>query len=257
MAKRYQFKNEHLKMLVYGQPGSGKTRLSASAALDPRLSPVLMLEAFGNPISISDYEKKPDIITLQEMKDFNAVYKWITEGQNPEATYAQKFDLNPPYETLIVDGLTEIQRFVIRTVQGGRRTKPGDLIGALGRQGFGQLLGTMLNWAIHFVGLDMNVILTSLEKKDQSPTYYKPLLWGQSGGEICGYVYSVVRLVSGLAAPKRLMSHKEDPLTDETDNVAFFKDTVLYYAKDQYYLQTEHMIDPTLTKIVDLMEQSS
>ena len=36
-----------------------------------------------------------------------------------------------------------------------------------------------------------------------------------------------------------------------------FRETATYYAKDQYGIKAAHMTDPTLTKILDLIERSS
>ena len=258
--RKYQFVDEKLKLLLYGQPGSGKTRTAATAAFDERMGNVLMLEAFGNPISIRDYPKKPDIITIEKMSDFNHPYQWITDGQDPNADFAKELDLKPPYSTLIIDGLTEIQRFVTRRVSGVEYTEPGDLATALTRQGFGQVLGTMLNWAVHFVRLDMNVILTSLEANqvnvDTGITHRHPLIWGQSGNEIAGYMFMVARLTNDLVGARLLMQETVDPVTDETSTVAFFKETPQYYAKDQYGITVSHLTDPTIGKILDLIDQS-
>lgn len=260
MSKKYEFSTtDGISMLIYGQPGSGKTRLSATAALDDRFGNVLMLEAFGNPISIREYKKKPDIVTIEAMEDFNDPYDWIVSGQPENDIIVSDFSLKPPYKTLIIDGLTEVQRFVIRKVTGVDYTGPGNLTPHLGRQGFGQLLGTMLNWAVHYVGLTqlgLNVILTSLEAQSGDPTFSRPLFWGQSGGEICGYVLMVLRLQTQLAAPRSLLTHPGDPIYDDSTNVAFFRETATYYAKDQYNLGVNHIVDPTMEKIMDLLERS-
>ena len=258
MAKRFKHEQAKFKAMIYGQAGTGKTRLSATAALDDRLAPALMLEAFGNPISLGDYEKIPDIITLEDLGDFNPVYEWIEKGQDPNAEYAKEMDLNPPYKTLIVDGLTEVQRFVMRQIRNEKLLHPGTLVNPLDWPGFNRLLGTMLNWAVHYVALDMNVILTSLEKGATEKDKIKPLLWGQSGLEMCGYVHQVIRLTTQLAAPKALLRDKDDPVRPKiTNNVAMFRETATYYAKDQYGITSHHMTDPTLTKILDLIERSS
>ena len=195
------------------------------------------------------------------MSDFNRPYEWIEAGQSPLHGFCEEFNLNPPYKTIIVDGLTEVQRFVINKVSNkGFATKPGTLTPRLDRQGFGQLLGTMLNWALHYVQLDINVILTSLEADKQAAGEMRkawPLLWGQSGNEICGYVYSVARLVTQLNAPKALLKAEVDKVTKQTQNVALFRETHQYYGKDQYGMSRYHITDPTMTRIMDLLERSN
>ena len=262
MANRYndpEPEDVKLKMLIYGKPGAGKTTLAASACYDPRMGRVLMLESFGNPIALRHQEKKPDIITIEDIKDFNEPYKWLSDGQDPNDSYARKHGLQPPYDTLIIDGLTEVQRFVIRKVIGTSYGGPGDMVGKLQRQGFGQILATMLNWAVHFVQLDMHVLLTTLEATrivQNEPTFAHPLLWGQLESEISGYFYAVTRVVQRLAAPKILMKADVDPMTKTTFNMALFKETLGYYAKEQYGFVAPHVTDPTILKIMDLVERS-
>lgn len=255
----FVFEDEPLKALIYGMPGAGKTWLAYSAVDDPRLQKVLVLEAFGNPISVRRWKTKPTILTVTNLKDFNAPYDWLMGGQDPEHPFAQEYGLEPPYKTLVIDGLTEIQRFVTRQILGGD-TSPGDFVGKLERQGFGQLLGTMLNWAVHFFQLQMNVIITSHEaiKQDgaNGPLRRMPLIWGQSGLEICGYAFLVARVTPRLACDKTLLMDREDPVTDSTFTVATFNETMAYYGKDQYALGVRHMTNPTMTKIMDLIEQS-
>jgi len=258
MSERFEFGADKLKMLVYGQPGAGKTTFVATAMDDERLAPALILDAFGNPTVLRKREVKPDIVTIERMEDFNSPYEWLTEGQDPKHPFAVKYKLNPPYKTLIVDGLTEVQRFVIRTISGVNYTPPGNLTPALTRQGFGQVLGTMLNWAVSYLTIDMNIIITSLEAEKSeggagSLVRRSPLIWGQSGGEVAGYALLVPRLSPRLATPPAIRAE----LQDDSYNVAFFMETQQHYAKDQYGLGIEWMEAPTLPKIMDLIEQSA
>jgi len=262
MAKRFVQTKEGLKMLVYGQPGSGKTWLAGSAAEDERFGRVLMLEAFGNPISLRKKEKVPDIITVEQLEDFNDPYEWIVDGQNPNDAYAKLHNLTPPYSTLVIDGTTEVQRFIMRRITGNERVSPGDLTTAMTRQGFGQLLGTMLNWSVHYLELTktgMNVILTGLEanKQDESMLVRNsPLFWGQSGNELCGYAYMVMRLSVALRVDPDLK--QDDAIFDEdTYNVGQIIETKRTYAKDQYGCGLKHIINPTMSKVADLIGLSS
>lgn len=258
--ENYEFVEEKVKALIYGAPGAGKTWLASTAALDDRFGKVLMLEAFGNPISIRNFERKPKILTMTKMSDFNDPYEWLVNGQDPNASFAKEWNLEPPYQTLIVDGLTEVQRFVVRRVAGVDSVNPGDLAPALTRQGFGQLLGTMLNWAVHFVQLDLNIIMTSLEATQQDAStgilHKHPLIWGQTGNEIAGYMFLVTRVTNGLVGDRVLLGRKDNDVREDTHSVAFFKETSTFYAKQQYGLLVDHLVEPTMGQILDLIGQS-
>ncbi len=261
--KRYKETNEGLKMLIYGQPGCGKTWLAGSAAEDGRFGRVLMLETFGNPVSLRNKERKPDIITMEELEDFNAPYDWITNGQNPTAAFAQEMHLSPPYGTIIIDGTTEVQRFIMKKVTGNELVPPGNLAAAMTRQGFGKLLGTMLNWATHYLNLSslgLNVILTGLEANKQDDTMLirnTPLFWGQSGNEICGYAYMVMRLSVALRVDPEIKVLDDSIYSDETFNVGQIVETKRTFAKDQYGCSTKYVINPTMSKVADLVGLSS
>lgn len=263
MTKKYEQKDEGLKLLIYGQPGSGKTWLAGSASEDKRFGRVLMLETFGNPISLRRKEKKPDILTLERLEDFNEPYEWLVDEQPKDSVFAKQFGLTPPYGTIVIDGATEVQRFIMRRISGNDVVGPGELTTALSRQGFGQLLGTMLNWAIHYfelTKLGLNVIITGLEahKQDESMLIKNsPLFWGQSGNELCGYAYMVMRLSVKLNVDPELKGIDDAVFYDETYNVGQIVETKRTYAKDQYGCGVKHIINPTMSAVADLIGLSS
>lgn len=241
-----------LKAMFYGDPGVGKTTLIGTACDDERLAPVLYMNVKGNPQVLRHNENRPDVITIHKIEDFNSPYEWLSEGQKPDATFCKENNLHPPYKTIVVDCLTEVQRHVVRKVSGGERIKPGTLMPLLGRQGFGQLLGTMLNWGNYYLELPYNIILVTHEshKEDGSIT---PLLWGQSGNELASVTLLVGRLITAMAMPANL---KKEVGTDAF-NVLQTVATHNIFAKDQYGLGKKYIADPTMTKVMDLIEQGS
>jgi len=252
MTKNDIYEMPYLKMMLYGDPGVGKTTLIGTACEDERLAPVLYLNVKGNPQVLRHNDNKPEVIEIREMEDFNAPYAWLTEGQKLDSPFCKEHGLKPPYKTVVVDCLTEVQRHVVRKVSGGERIKPGHLMPLLQRQGFGQLLGTMLNWGNYYLELPFNIILATHEahKEDGSIT---PLLWGQSGNELASVTLLVGRLITTLAMP----AHLKKEVGSDAFNVLQTVATHNIFAKDQYGLGKQYIANPTMTKVMDLIEQGS
>lgn len=254
-----------VKALLYGPPGSGKTRLGASATFVQDMYPVLMLESAGNPVSIRKYDPLPTILTMDSMKDYNAPYDFLSKGQ-PDDHPFKKMLLDAGVElpkekfrTVFVDGMTEVQRFAFRVVIPGRDSAVGDLPASTEIQHFNSVLSMMTNWAYKFIKLDMHVILSSLEAEKQDKSggiFRRPLLWGQSQGEISSYVYMVMRLSQTEnmdARTKAVVANEIDEIKRST-SVGFVRASSSFYAKEQYGMRDEdgemkYMFNPTMEKI--------
>jgi len=249
---------------LYGDPGSTKTRTAATAAMDPRTAPALMIDIGGNPISIRDYKERPDVISIDALTDLNLIYAWIKGGQSVEAMFTQAgkptnfveaMQLHPPYKTLIIDGVTDLQRFSFGQVTGNDATGPGDLPNETKRPHFNAVLGQMVKIARLFYDLPMHVIMTALEHSDKDATTelitYRPLLLGQSASEVAGYAYVVGRMVHRTKVADKI-GISEDSIGKTATSIALFKPSGKYVAKDQTGRLGAYMIDPTMTKIMDL-----
>jgi hypothetical protein len=257
-----------LKALLYGQPGSTKTRTSATACFDEEFAPVLMLESAGNPLSLRDYDPAPTIFSMERLKDYNSVYDFLLTGQQKNHPFRKMCsDADVPledyYRTVILDGTTQIQRFAFDVVVPGTDVPPGDIPAAYEYQHFNRVLGTMINFTEKFIRtLDMHVILTALEDEHQEKsgeTKIRPLLWGQSRGEICGYAYLVMRLcpTSTIDSKSKSALATDLEMAKKAHTVGFVKATNTFYAKDQYGMRDEdgnimsYMFDPSISKIWD------
>jgi len=165
-----------------------------------------------------------------------------------------------PFRTVISDGMTEIQRFAFRAIKPGLDVEPGALPTDIELRDFYKVLQIMTNWAYKYIQLDMHVILTSLENEKQDKVgniYRRPLLWGQSQGEIASYVYLVMRLTQTETIDTRSKSVVAADLeaANASQIIGFTRATSSFYAKDQYGMLDSggqlmrYMYDPTIEEI--------
>lgn len=243
-----------LKLLIYGQAGSTKTRTCATACNDERTSPVLWFDIGGNPQSIRHNEVLPDIIKITKLEDFNPFYNWLVDGQPENNPVVDMFDLKPPYKSVVIDGITSVQRLSFAVVTQYKEPQPGSIPPGVEIQHFNKVLAQMtwFGW-LWLPELPMHVIITALEaeKTDQyGAVYYRPLLWGQSAGEIPGMALIVARMFH----ESRIKGREKVALRgyeEEVHSLAVFKPGPYYVAKDQFHGTLTYMPNPTITRILD------
>lgn len=250
-------KLSYLRMLLYGKPGSTKTRTSYSAALCDELYPTLVLESGGNPESTYDYERLPWIITLDQLEDMNAPYDWIDGGCKPTHKFAKAFGFDEAPKCVIIDGITDVQRLSFGKLTGNAKLGPGDFGSSVTQRHFGTVLEQMTRMAKLFFKLPTHVIVTALEKNatDSSGNVVRvaPLIWGQSETEVGGYALAVGHLTHGSAVSGRIkayLKNTKQSLGDD-DSVAKWSPDGVMQAKDQYGRLPKFMVAPTMRKIYD------
>lgn len=170
---------DYINLLVYGEPGVGKTRFAGSSVLVPEMEPVLFLDFEGGTLSLaSDYQA----CRVVRAMSWDAVAK----------LYNDLYD-NNPYRTVVVDSLTEVQKFcmheIMRDVVRKDDTRDPDIasLREWGKQG-----EQMRRFVRALRDLPCNVIFTALnnETRDERTGLVKmrPSLPGQMKGEVAGYV---------------------------------------------------------------------
>lgn len=250
--------------LFYGQPGSTKTRTAATAAMDPRMSPVLHLDIGGNTLSVRDYEVKPDIFEMDSLKEFNVIYDFLSKGQPDDHPMVKQMGAQVGYKTVIIDGITDVQRDAFNGVTGNAAKNPADLVPPRQIQHYGTVLAQMTQFARMFYKLEMHVIVTALEKEDRDEAtggiYYRPMLAGQAAGEVAAYAYTVARMMHAARVTKqdtRAVSETGFEGVGQAISVAVFQPSGRIMAKDQSGMKVPYMVDPTMTKMLDLIERNT
>jgi hypothetical protein len=258
--KRNEPNTEFLRVLFTGRSGSTKTRTAYTAALDERLQPVLGIDAKGQTRSIRAYRPAPDILTVESTADVTRVYNWLKRGQNPADPIARSFELNPPYKTLVVDGWSQIQQWIVRSASGNEQKAAGEQMMLTAIQDYGVIFAQTMNIVELFYSLPIHIIGTVLEQERQEgesgPTNYRHQLVGQSRDQLSSYPEIVGRLVHIERVSSSVKDHKavRELITPETSSICFFKPSIRHEAKDQTGALGDLMVDPTMTKILDLLE---
>lgn len=252
---------ELLKILLTGRSGSTKTRTAYSAALDPRMGSVLGLNAFGQPRSIADYSVQPDLIDIEAIGDLTTIYNWIIGGQKASDPIVRDMGLTPPYHTLVLDGFTEIQKLAVAQISGNSTKGPGDKPAQVEIQHYNTILAQTTAIASRFYKLPMHIIGTVLEDERQEgengPVTARHLLVGQARQQLSSYAEVVGRCVHIERTPTAIKQALKNEITEDTISVCMFKPSSRYEAKDQTGALGQIMVDPTIGKILDLIEAAA
>jgi hypothetical protein len=255
---------DKLKILLYGMPGSGKTWFAASACACEMTAPALMLSAAGNPQSIWDWDQHPDTFEIGELEDLNQFYDWFAAGQPEDVGMVERLGLNPPYKTLVVDGMTELQRFTLAIAGGHNKLPIGTQPRALQIQEFNPVLAHTVRMAALFFGLahrtapkPVHVIITSLEwEKLDIRTQrrdIRPLIWGSGGCELAGYAMSVARMRPMSSVPLRIRKTMEGGSNVDTTVAIWRPLPEVPFNKDQWNRIGDYTVDPSLEKVCELV----
>lgn len=267
---------ETLAVLVYGQPGSGKTTFLGSACDDDRSYPMLHIDVSGNPETLTKRQsttkpstlgRKPYVLKLQKLKELNAIYDWFAKGQPDNHAMVDQLGCTPGYKTLSFDGITAIQRksFAIVT---GQELQPGDIPLKAEWPHYAAVLRQMLTIATAFLQelRSVHVLISCLEHSEQryllpgeaktAYTYFEPGLSGQAVIELPGEALAVLRF-----AHKSQVAVDVNKQTKAQYTVAQLSQNRFAYAKDQHHLggiridDTVYMADPTVAKLLDALER--
>lgn len=91
-----------LKMLFYGEPGVGKTRLAAQVQDVPELSPVLFICVEIGAVSIR-HRTDLDVVVIGDDKELAGALKILQTGRG-----------DGPYKTVVIDSLTQLHKCLMR-----------------------------------------------------------------------------------------------------------------------------------------------
>lgn len=177
----------HIKVLIYGNPGIGKTVFAATAQDHPALADVLFLNIEGGLISVAG---RRDIAyeTIQSVQQLEEIF-WCLAGNDPQYE---------PYRTIVIDSATELQSLQLdHLVRDAAKKDTKRDIDAVQLQDYGKSTKSLRRIFRNFRDLDRHVIWTGLpktkykNKKDEEtgePAEVRPSVTDKLGTSLMGFV---------------------------------------------------------------------
>lgn len=238
--RRVEERSAYYNILIYGDSGTGKTVLAGSADEVPSMRPVLFVDIEGGTESLRDFYPDVETVRVTNWKEMQHVYDVLHDGDHD-------------YRTVVLDSLTEIQKFNMYTIMNDLTQKRPDLDPDVpGMREWGKNLEQMRKFVRAFRDLEMHTIFTALNMTDKDQKTgqitMKPSLSGKLANEVAAFLdvvvyYYVKQIGSGEDAEfKRLL------LSQKTD---------AQVAKDRSNRLPMIVEDPSMKLIHELMSTSN
>jgi hypothetical protein len=231
----------YINLLVYGDPGSGKTVLAGSADAVPELRPVIHIDVEGGTFSLKDFHPEVDVVRVQSWEQLQQVYDQLHRERGAG------------YKTAVLDSVTEMQKFSMYGIMGKLKVARPDLDEDIpGMREWGKNIEQVRKMIRAFRDLPMNCIFTALDRKDQNKrtglTEHRPSLSGKVADEVAGFIDIVAYMYNKFLPVQGGMD-------GETENHRFLltQKTDEYVAKDRSNKLPQVVQDPDMKVLHQLI----
>ena len=229
-----------VNLLVYGDPGVGKTYLGGTADDDERTSPVLVLDIEGGVVTLRN-KQGVDVIPVRSMAKIEEIHADLYHSIKDGKLY---------YKTIMVDSLPELADLDMRTIMKQAKAKNPETtdIDVPSPREWGKQRNHMRLIVRAFRDLPCNVIYTAqlaVDQEEGQPNKYRPAFAGKLKTEVPGFMDVVGYYTAEV-----------DPFTKEVIRKMQVQGTKRVVAKDRSSSLGGIVINPTIPMIWDLINSS-
>jgi phage nucleotide-binding protein len=202
-------------LLIYGDPGVGKTVLAGSAHIVAEMTPVLFLDIEGGTMSLRKKYPGVKVIRIEKFADLIRVWQALKDGKHN-------------FKTVVVDSLTEAQKLGMYQIMAAAKLKDPERDPDLAGIGeWGKNTEQIRKLVRAFRDLPMNTIFTALAMQEQLRSggrRVKPSLSAKLSNEVAGFLDVVVYMYNktndGKTERKLLtLATEEFVAKDRSDNL--------------------------------------
>lgn len=206
--------DKYLKVLLYGDPGCGKTTLAATVTQNPAMEKTLVVNIEGGMLSIVETcaMATKQITSIKEVEDI----MWALTRKDKGFEH---------YNTVILDSGTELQTIDLEWIVAQARKKKSDRdLDDVHIDDYGKSTKRLQRIFRHFRDLPMNVIITALEKREmppaesvrKEPIKVYPAFTKVLSDRLQGYMDSVWYLYIDGDGKRQMLTQKKGPCAAKT-----------------------------------------
>lgn len=271
----FETRARFLKMMVYGDYGTGKTHLTGTACQVPEMHDVIMINAESGDLTLQQFaeEHELSIITCTKFKQIARVYEYLR--QHCIARDAGNFDklrelqafytgvepsaIKEPKQffTVIVDSLTEIEDYCMNDLLGITDiTKLDDEVISAEWAEYKKQNSMIRRMIRNFRDLPMHVLFTCAQtytQDDKKRRQYAPQLTGKLSSQVQGFMDIVGYLVVAQANEQTEEEKKEAKKTGLAPRRLYIQPspTGKFQAKCRFQYNQPYIDDPHVRKIAE------
>lgn len=226
----------NINMLIYGDPGVGKTRLAGSADGVPELRPVLFVDIEGGTLTLRDVFPDCDVVRVTSWPELQSIYNELYAGVHS-------------YRTVVIDSLTELQAFNMEQLIKNKTDEDPDVDEDIATLRDWQRSGTQVRKFIRaYRDLPITTIFTALMKSDKdklsSKVAKKPSLPGKMADQVAGMFDLVAYMYKKSIETNEGVEERRLLLTQATETIT---------AKDRSGKLPAVLQEPTMKEMYDMM----